>query len=146
MPVICRFRKLFLFSFFIFLSSCNSHHHTEKEIVSAMHHHDELILRLNADSIALLYTPDGNLGDIAIGRDSIRKFLSSFKNIRVLSQASMQESIIINHDTALQKGSYLQRDIIAGKDTVTVAGEYTARWEWTREGWLIKKMTTKPDK
>ena len=63
----------------------------------------------DADSISLLYTQDGNLGDIAIGRDSIRKFLSSFKNIRVLSQVSTTKSISITHDTAYRKGFILNQ-------------------------------------
>ena len=125
------------------LSACH-HSHNKNEIESAMKHYDNLILQLDADSIALLYTPDGNLGDRALGRDSIRKFLQSFKNIKVLSQASHTDSITIIADTAIQKGTYTQSDIIAGKDSVNVKGEYIARWQWQEgEGWRIKKMTTK---
>ncbi len=108
-----------------------------------MHHYDNLILKLDADSIALLYTPDGKLGDIATGRDSIRKFLSSFKNVTVLSQSSLTTSIYLNKDTAVQKGTYTQTDIV-GKDTIHVKGEYTATWQWMRKnGWHIKRMETK---
>ena len=127
----------------IFMLSCNTTKHSKSGVESAMQHYDNLILKLNADSIAMLYTPDGNLGGIAIGRDSIKKFLASFKNVSVLSQISTTESIHINHDTAIQKGHYTQTDIIAEKDTAKVKGQYTARWEWiSKEGWHIKKMTT----
>jgi hypothetical protein len=86
------------------------------------------------------------LGDIAIGRDSIRKFLSSFKNVRVISQASVTDSINIIQDTAIQKGFYAQTDVIAGKDTVRVKGQYTTRWQWIKnEGWKIKHMATTPN-
>ena len=95
----------------------------------------------------MLYTPDGNLGDIAIGRDSIKKFLTTFKNVKVLSQTSTTNSINIIHDTAIQKGSYRQIDLIVEKDTVKVKGEYTTQWQWIKnEGWHIKHMATKPIK
>ncbi len=126
------------------LTSCTSSRPTRKGVVAAMHHYDELILHLNADSIAMLYMPDGNLGDIAIGRDSIRKFLSSFKNVQVLSQVSTTDSLSIQKNIALQKGHYTQSDIVSGKDTIHVKGSYTATWQWNKkDGWLIKKMSTK---
>ena len=128
---------------YLFLISCNTSRHTKSSVELAMKYYDHLIQNLDADSIALLYTRDGNLGDLALGRDSIRKFLSSFKNIRVLSQVSTTKSIAITHDTALQKGFYTQSDILSQKDTINVKGEYTARWEWIAKGWHIKKMTTK---
>ena len=110
-----------------------------------MQQYDHYILKLDADSIALLFTPNGNLGNIAIGRDSIRKFLSSFKNVQVLAQSSTTASIKINKDTAIQKGNYRQTDVVGGKDTIKVKGEYSATWLWIpKEGWHIQQMATKP--
>ena len=135
---------LLLILIFVSLPSCNTSRHSRSGVESSMKYYDHLLQKLDADSIALLYTPDGNLGDIAKGRDSIRKFLSSFKNVRVLSQRSITASIEITHDTAIQKGNYAQTDIVSEKDTVKVKGEYTARWEWLRkQGWHIKRMTTR---
>ena len=112
-----------------------------------MNYYDHLIKKTDADSIALLYTADGNLGDIVIGRDSIRRFLSSFKNVQVLSQKSTTQSIEIVKDTAIQKGTYVQTDVMPGKDTIVVKGEFTAHWLWLpADGWRIKKMETKPIK
>ncbi len=126
------------------LNSCYSSKHNKTGVENAMKYYDHLILNLDADSIALLFTPTGNLGDIAVGRDSIKKFLSTFKNVRVLSQNSITNAINITHDTAIQKGTYQQTDIISEKDTVRVKGEYIATWFWQpKEGWRIKKMTTK---
>jgi hypothetical protein len=124
--------------------SCNNAH-TKEEVETAMKQYDHLILKLDADSIALLYTADGDLGNMAHGRDSIRKFLSSFKNIRVLSQTSVTTSIEITGDSSIQKGTYRQIDLIAEKDTVSVNGEYIANWLWIPSaGWHIKRMVTKP--
>ena len=137
----------FYFLCIVFLLSCNATRHSKNiaGVESAMKKYDHLILKLDADSISLLFTPNGNLGNIAIGQDSIRKFLSSFKNVSVLSQSSTTSSIIISGDSAIQKGSYFQTYLIAEKDTVKVKGDYLAVWQWLKQkGWLIKKMTTTP--
>ena len=136
--------RLFILILLISLSSCNTTSHNKQGVEAAMKYYDHLIQRLDADSISILYTADGNLGDIAIGRDSIRKFLSSFKNVNVLSQSSTTGSIKMIRDTAIQTGTYTQTDLLSGKDTVKVKGTYIARWQWTRkEGWHIKRMTTR---
>ena len=139
----CRF--YFLIVFLLLCFSCNTGRHNKKTVQAAMNHYDQLIMKLDADSIALLFTPDGDLGNIAHGRDSIKKFLSSFKNIEVVSQSSTTSSIKIIKDTAIQTGSYRQVDVIAGKDTVKVKGDFTATWLWlAKEGWHIKRMVTTP--
>ena len=135
---------ILLISISILFISCNSYSHNKSEIESAMKLYDRLLLKMDADSISMLYTPDGILAD-KVGRDSIRKFLSSFKDVRVLSQSSITRSIDIANDTAIQKGTYSQTDLISEKDTIKVKGEYVATWHWFRsEGWLMKQMTTKP--
>lgn len=121
--------------------------HKQSEIVSAMERYDRLLLKMNPDSISAFYTPDGSLGDIAIGQDSIKKFLSSFKNIKIIEQKSTTTSIEIKGNAAIQKGDYFQKDIISNRDTVTVKGQYIVNWEWQKgSGWLIKKMITNPTK
>ena len=123
---------------------CQRPEHSKKEIESAMKHYDSMILKLNVDSIAMVYTVDGNLGDIAIGRDSIKKFLSTFKNIKVLSQESRTTSVKIILDSAIQEGTYFQKDVISGKDTVTVKGLFKAIWKWDGiSQWKLKHMSTK---
>ena len=135
-----------LFSVIFALASCGARH-SEKEIEDAMTHYDRLIYKMDADSIALLYTNDGDLGTVAHGRDTIRKFLSSFKNVRVLSQSSITTSIEMKDDTAYQKGTYAQVALMNGKDTLHANGTYAACWHWIpQEGWRIKKMETQPEK
>lgn len=140
-------QRILPFTTIIVLFSCTNTQHSISGIESAMKRYDNLILKLDADSISMLYAPDGNLGNIAIGRDSIKKFLSSFKNVRVLSQSSITKSINLVGDSAVQKGTYDQTDIISNKDTVKVKGEYTANWQWiSGKGWFISRMMTKPIK
>lgn len=126
---------------------CNAQNKNNAGVELAMKNYDRLILGMNADSIAMIYTPDGELGTIAKGRDSIRIFLSSFKNFRVLSQSSETNRISIDHDSAYQTGTYRQTVIIPSKDTVSVKGNFTAFWIWMKgSGWLIRNMKTMPVK
>lgn len=110
-----------------------------------MQRYDRFIQQMAVDSIASLYTVDGDLGGIAHGRDSIRRFLNTFKNVRVLAQSSVTSSIDINGDRSIQKGTYRQTALVATNDTVRVKGEFIANWQWIPSvGWRIKRMTTKP--
>ena len=140
------FPKLTIFVIvFVFLFSCNTSRHNIKEVEVAMKQYDHLIQKMDVDSIAMLFTPDGDLGNIAHGRDSIRNFLSTFKNVQVLIQSSTTDSIKISGTTSLQKGIYHQTDVVNGKDTVAVRGEYTVNWQWIpKSGWHIKHIETKP--
>jgi ketosteroid isomerase-like protein len=125
--------------------SCNTRDR-KAEVESGLRTYDRLIQKMDADSIALMYAPDGDLGTIAHGRDSIRKFLSTFKNVSVLSVSSSSDNIGINNDTAIQKGRFSQVALVNNKDTVRPKGTYIAKWVWIKdEGWKIKTMTTKPD-
>ena len=129
-----------------FLYSCTENMHSKASVESAMKEYDRLIKNMDADSIALLYTPDGDLGNIAHGRDSIKKFLSTFKNVKVLSQSSISDSVRIYGDSAYQTGTYKQV-VIVPPDTLTVKGLYFANWQWIKhEGWRIKHMETKAEK
>jgi SnoaL-like domain len=135
-------KKLLFYTAMLCFGSCTSEHN-EKSVGEAMELYDHLIQKMDTDSIALLYTPDGDLGGIALGRDSIAKFLATFKNFKVLSQSSTSKTVVINHDTAVQTGSYLQTVITPSHDTVHVKGDYVTTWQWMN-GWHIKRMRTTP--
>jgi ketosteroid isomerase-like protein len=129
----------------LLLSSCNSQD-KKQEIELALKTYDRLILKMDADSIAMMYTADGSLGDMAHGRDSIRKFLSTFTNVKVLSASSTSDKIDLKKDTAVQTGRYSQQAMIDNADIKNPKGSYIATWIWVKgEGWKIKHMITKPD-
>ena len=119
--------------------------HEKQEIESAMNQYNRYLVSMNTDSIASLFTPDGDLGGMARGRDSIRRFLMRFKDYKVLSQKSSTETISISGDSATQKGMYWQITVVPPRDTVHVKGNFTASWIWlAHEGWKIKRMETQP--
>jgi len=128
-------------------TACVSYVHRQQEVQDAMQHYDRLVQKMDADSIALLYTADGDLGTIAHGRDSIRRFLSSFKNVSLLRVTSSTDSLAMTGDTAFQSGHYEQSGLMNGKDTFFATGIYHAQWVWIKKegGWHIKKMTTQAE-
>jgi ketosteroid isomerase-like protein len=126
------------------LAACRARQHSKPEIEAAMNLYDRLLQKMDGDSIALLYTVDGDLGTMAHGRDSIRAFLATFKNVRVLAVTSSTDTLEINRDTAYQIGVYSQDALINGRDTVHLKGIYHAKWIWNQEeGWRLKTMLTK---
>ncbi len=126
---------------------CHAQPKTKAGVEQAMKTYDRFILNMNTDSIALLYAPDGELGKMAKGRDSIRIFLNKFKDFKVLFQRSETDKISIEQDSAIQTGNYRQTVIIPSKDTVTVKGSFTVLWVWSGSGaWLIRRMETVPAK
>ena len=136
-------RFLFVTALF-FAVSCKTAHN-KSEIESAMIRYNYFIQKVDADSIASMFTPDGDLGKMAHGQESIKNFLGGFKNFQVLSQKSETESIQLKKDSATQIGHYKQVAVV-GKDTFRVKGEFTAQWLWLKQiGWRIKSMETKPN-
>ena len=136
-------KKALCLTVMLFLVSCARH--KAEEVDAAMQYYDRLLLKMDADSIALIYSADGELGSAAKGRDSIRNFLSSFKDVKVESQESHTDSISINVDSAWQSGTYHQRARLSDKKTVEVKGKFTAKWIWNpKSGWLLKRMDTAP--
>ena len=67
------------------------------------------------------------------------------QGIRVLSQSSVTDSLKITGNRAIQNGHYQQSDLLNGKDSVSVKGNYTAHWLWERKnGWRLESMETVP--
>jgi hypothetical protein len=140
--------SLLLFST-LFLPDCGfsfQHNYRSRAAVDqAMKKYDDMILKMDVDSIAMMYAPDGDLGNIARGRDSIKNFLNRFKSFKVLYQSSVSDSFFIHDDTAILKGTYRQKTIVLPHDTVSVNGRYDSKWIWLAAGgWHIKAMQTKP--
>ncbi|HEX8061120.1 MAG TPA: nuclear transport factor 2 family protein [Cyclobacteriaceae bacterium] len=118
--------------------------HEKNEIDAAMREYDRLLQTMDAEAIASIYDEQGDLGDQAHGREAIRKFLSEFKNVDVIMQASTTDAIDMLGDSAVQTGSYVQIDVVEKKDTVTVRGAYKVLWKWDGDEWKIKRMETQP--
>jgi hypothetical protein len=110
--------------------------------------YERLVLEMKADSISNLFTTDAEIGHEnqrpVKGRDSIYALLSSFKNVRVIENHDNISSISTHGDSASVNGSYKQTVLVSGKDTVRVAGSFTADMLRDKnKNWLIWKMRTR---
>ena len=129
------------------LYSCarNSSKETPPDVIKK---YERLVLEMKADSISQLFTTDAEIGHedqpVVKGRDSIYSFLSSFKNIRVISNRDEIVSSSIKNDSAIVNGKYKQTVVVSGKDTINVAGIFTATLIRDKDkNWLISKMKTR---
>ena len=141
--------KFLLFSIMLTLfqwSSCSEK--TKGETPEGiMKRYERLVLEMKADSISQLFTNDAQIGHAdqtpIKGRDSIYALLSSFKNVRVISNVDSISNISIKNDSAIVDGKYKQAVILDGKDTMHVAGKFTANMMRDKnKHWLISKMHT----
>lgn len=134
--------SLYIIGIFTSLTGCKRVH-SKDEIIASMKMYDNYLVQMDTDSLALLYAQNGKLGEVATGRDSIRKFLQTFSNYKVLSNTSTTDSVKIIADTATQVGTYKQVTITPQKDTAHVQGSFHAKWVfYKKEGWKIQKMKT----
>src|SRR5215831_6893524 len=73
-----------------------------------MKRYERLVLEMKADSISQLFTNDAEVGHgnqtPIKGRDSIYAFLSSFKNVRVISNADSISNVTVKKDSAIVEG------------------------------------------
>lgn len=133
--------------FFLLLVACADR---QSEIKKAMHEYDQLTFRMNADSLADSYLPNGMLSGKGmkkyVGRDSIRKFLRSFNpaDIHLISNATKIESITFSGDSAIAIGNYEQKAKLSQGDTGAYTGKFTAKWMKENNRWLLASMYTTP--
>lgn len=141
-------RKFFCFLVVSMVSICShSQPAAKKTPEDVIKRYERLVLEMKADSIAQLFTADAEIGHegqpVIRGRDSIYSFLSSFKNIRVINNHDEISSTSIKNDSAIVNGSYIQTVIVSGKDTINVAGNFTATMLRDKNNWLIARMKTR---
>jgi ketosteroid isomerase-like protein len=120
-----------------------------RDLDAALNHYGRLVQAMESDSIAALYTPDGQLGGVGLatvtGPDSIRAFLHQFDRYHVLRATMMLDSSRMAGDTGIQHGRYAQRVQLPAGDTVEVSGKFTAEWLRGASGeWRIHRMATAP--
>jgi uncharacterized protein (TIGR02246 family) len=120
----------------------------EEQVKAAMRRYDQLVLAMNAEGIAAMFTPDGELIDagktIASTPASIRAFLQSFDGkVRVEENASSIESVTLTGATAIMTGTYQQKALLLpDKREIRVQGKFEVEWSRQPDGqWLVRRMS-----
>src|SRR5262245_6955298 len=122
----------------------------EEQVKAAMRRYDQLVLAMNAEGIAAMFTADGELIDagktIASTPASILAFLQSFDGkVRVEENASSIESVTVTGATAILTGTYQQKALLlSDKREVRVQGKFEVEWSRQPDGqWLVRRMSTR---
>ena len=120
-----------------------------QSVEAALVHYDTLVRRMANDSIADLYTSDGELlgtnQRTIAGQDAIRTFLSRFTNVRVDTADMHSEAITVSGNEAVQWGTYRQVARVEGQGTVHVQGRFVAHWQLDATGrWRLRRMLAQP--
>lgn len=117
------------------------------QVDSALVHYDSLIRRTLGDSIAAMYTADGEmLGDNMApvhGPAAIARLLSQFSGFRVDTEQMRSEALAIADTEATQWGTWRQAATPPGQPMVHVQGRFVAQWIRGCDGnWRLRRLLT----
>ena len=121
-----------------------------QEIVVAMEHYTALIRAVASDSIAAMYTEDGELLEAGLaplrGPKEIREFLAQFDGkVLVDSASTVSDEVEVFGSTAYQWGSFSQVARVRDQPPAKFGGRYVPRWRRTREGqWKLTRLLMQP--
>ena len=122
----------------------------EEQVKAAMRRYDQLVLSMNAQGIAAMFTPDGEIVNagktVARTPASIRAFLDSFDGkVRVEENASSIESVTGTGAAAIMTGTYQQKALmLSDKREIRVQGKFEVEWSRQPDGqWLIRRISTR---
>ena len=103
---------------------------------------------MNTNCIAALYTPDGEIYYTGLlqasGPDAIQGFMDqSFKAATLNSFTTTIDSIIINGDVAVVRGTYDEKTTSTTNQSNEAKMRYIAEWNQQPNGqWLLKRYST----
>ena len=138
-------KKFLLFALLLSFSCGNA---VNEKVEDAMERYDNLILHSDAKRISEMFMPDGEMEapwqKPIHGRDSIFRFFSGSKGIKVQEMKSTTDSIRRFGDTAIQYGKYYQSAVI-NNTKAEVRGMFEASWVFQPdESLLLKRMRVWP--
>lgn len=119
----------------------------QADVEAALARYSKLVLAMDADGIAALYTADGEVrnGDQppVVGREAIGKFLHEFSGYKVLTNELVVTETRVSGSTAIQRGTFRQSVRVPAGDVVDAHGHFEAEWRRSPNGtWQLAKMTT----
>ena len=123
---------------------------SRRQVEAALVHYNSLTRQMLGDSIAALYTPDGELlgtnAPTVRGPDSIRAFLARFAGKVTVDSARMwSDAITVAGSEAVQWGRYEQFATPVNQPQVHVQGRFVADWVRDSTGaWRLRRMLAQP--
>lgn len=118
---------------------------------AATQHYADVLKGSSADSVAAVYTLDGQLMlpgmEPLKGRDAIRKFLTPLVDATAVESVQLDvDSVVLNALSAEQDGHYRQRAGPRGGAAQDYKGRFHATWRFEPDGhWRLSRLTMMPD-
>ena len=137
-------------------TACNSSHPVtatptpdrSQDVRADMEKYNQCFSLMNTNCITSLYTLDGEIYYTGLlqasGPDKIRSFMDqSFKAAPINSFTATIDSIIINGDVGVVRGTYDEKTTNATGQSNEAKMQYTAEWNQQPNGqWLLKRYST----
>lgn len=117
---------------------------------AAMDHYVELTRRVASDSVAAMYTADGELLEPRMaplrGREAIRRFLAPFDGRTTVDTAAVRTTALdVYGAVAYQWGAYHQVARLDGGPPGTFDGRFAAEWHREADGrWRLARLLMQP--
>jgi len=130
------------------LSGCGQHRvRPGDEVDVALYRYRHLIQQGDFDRVAGMFESNAELShdELApiVGRDSIRTFLNSFKDYKIIEYELVVMSTSQSGAAATQLGRYHQKVISPAGAPIEVRGSFSAEWARDADGsWLLHRMHT----
>jgi uncharacterized protein (TIGR02246 family) len=122
----------------------------DAEVRQATQHYADLVAKMDNAGIAALFTDDGALvsgGKTIRGPKEIEKFLDTFKQYKVQSEAITVKSVTGKTNWAHVLGNYDQTVRLPDGSVVNASGGYSADWALGKDDvWRMRRMEAFPNK
>jgi ketosteroid isomerase-like protein len=119
-------------------------------VEARLQQYSHLVLAMDTAGMAAMFAPEGEMVNprqpAVKGREAIRKFLDGYSDYKVLSNADLSGSVLIDGDTAEQLGTYRQEVRSPQGKVFEASGRLEVAWIKDSTGeWLIQQLETFPN-
>ena len=119
----------------------------ESQVTASLDRYRQLVLRGDAERLADMYAPRGELWHNAekhhLGPEQIRLFMENSADHKVQSFELRALSTVVEEGAVKQRGTYQQRVRVPNGSDIQAAGEFEATWVHEPDGrWLLSRMHT----
>ena len=119
----------------------------QAQVVASLARYRQLIIAIDADRVADMFTPDGELSHDAqapiTGPGRIQAFLKGYADYKIQAYELRALATETNDGLASQQGTYSQTVALPSGAVAQVAGQFDANWARQADGrWLLKRLHT----
>jgi uncharacterized protein (TIGR02246 family) len=146
-------RRAAIIAAVLLLGACATKRDTRLDhdrVEARLQQYSHLLLAMDTAGMAAMFAPQGEMVNprqpAVKGREAIRKFLDGYADYKVLSNADLSASVVIDGDTAEQLGTYRQEVLSPQGRKFEASGRLEVAWTRDSAGeWYIQQLETFPN-